>query len=857
MRPDAWKLGSGLGLLAVVAFLLLDDEVARETLWRAVLVAAVGGVVVGIRRNRPVREGPWWLIATALMILTVSNLLDHPLWAQPWAQPVADGLAMLAFPLIGLGALAMTRCQVPGGDRDSAIDGAIVMIAMATLLAGTVYRADHLLDEVALVSRLLNTVVAPVMMAAIAAAAFRLLFVGSLRIVAAWLMVVAAMSALLGNIARALLLSSGGYERGVWTDVLILLAYILIPIAALHPSSPALTAPADRVHRRFTYARLVVLGAALLSAPIALLLRGIDGQQRITVLASVLLALLVLWRLGRLAIERERTRRMLQLRAERQGALADLGRRALREPDVDTVISDVLGRCNDHLDVHHCEVTVPEPGGVVDDVVAVPVAEDGRVLRVVVGREWGEDDLAFLLSAANLIAVAIERSATSRLLHDAAMHDALTGLPNRALILDRLGHALTRRHHPGLGPHVLFIDLDGFKRVNDDLGHQAGDDVLVEVAVRLLELVRDGDTVGRLAGDEFVVLCEDVTAEEAGRIANRIIDTLHRPYTVAERDIRVTASVGLSAPGDVVVDAELALAQADAAMYVAKEQPGVAVAAFDGALGAAQARRRTLERELEVAVEADELALVFQPLLRLEDARPIGAEALLRWEHPIEGRRLPGSFLPTAELSNLILPVGGWVLDHAMQQLAIWQTQLDPLTPWRLYVNLAGRQLADARLVAEIAGLLERYAIDPRRIGFEVAETAVVDDRVVATATSLSALGVGLALDDFGTGYASIAHLRRLPLDVIKLDGSLAARVDTSPPDRAIIRAVCSLGHELGLSVLAERIETEAQRSVLEELGCDLGQGYLLGRPMEPEALQLPATLIRRRSAPVTATAAP
>lgn len=846
MRLEPWKLGSGLGVLAVVGYLLSADlDLVRETIWRLVLIASCVGILWGVHHHRPARRRPWWLLLAALVTLVLSNLIDYPLWAQPDTTAMADALSMLAFPLIGLGALSLTRSQVPGGDRDSAIDGAIVMIAMATLLAGTAHHPDTLAGEAALTTRLLHTVVAPLMMSAIAAASFRVLFVGSLRNMSAWFMVTAAFTGLLGNTARAVLLSQGTYERGVPSDALILVAYIVIGLAAMHPSMVELSAPVDQRHRRFTYARLTVLGVSLMAAPTTLLVGGVDGGQLVTVLSSMLLVLLVLWRLSRLAMEREHTRAQLRRRAERQEVMAELGRRALHGSDVDALIAEAMTRCTDHLETSYCEVVDPglsparfgpPPAGVLH----LTVEEEGRTLVAERETPFGDEDHSFLAAIANLISVAIERHATQELLHDAAVRDALTGLPNRTLILERLSHCLVRRHPEGTATHVLFVDLDGFKRVNDDLGHHAGDQVLIEVAHRLIGVVRAEDTVGRLAGDEFVVVCDDLTPEAAYQIASRVTEALQRPFEVDGRTVRITASLGLAAVDDDVRNAEHALAQADTAMYVAKTQPGSAMATFDDALGAAHDRRRALERDLEQAIAGDELALVFQPLWRLDGNRVIGAEALVRWDHPEQGRLSPAHFLPIAELSDLILLVGDWVLERAFEHAARWQAQVEDDTEWTLFVNLAGRQLADPRLVLRVEHLLATYGVRPERIGFEVSETSVVDDRVVDTATALAGLGVQLAMDDFGAGYSSIAHLRRLPLDVLKLDGSLAANVVDGPQDRAIVRAVCAIAHELGMQVLAERIETAEQRAALHGLGCHLGQGYHLGRPVEPDDLELP-----------------
>ncbi|TVR20671.1 MAG: bifunctional diguanylate cyclase/phosphodiesterase [Nitriliruptor sp.] len=851
MQAHVWKLGVGLGVVAGVAFLLSETELVRETVWLVTLLGACAGVAVGIRAHRPTRQHPWWLLFTALAILAVANLLDYPLWATPASTAWSDPLAILAFPLIGVGALALSRAQAPGGDRESAIDGAIVMVAMAAVLSGTAYHPQHLGGEVDLAARVLHTVVAPLMMAAVAAATFRLLFVGSLRIASAWLVVAAAVMALVGNAVRAVLVSAGLYERGVWTDLFILLAYVSIALASLHPSAPSLTAPADRRYRRFTYPRLIVLGLALLAAPATILARGTGGDQFVTVLATAVVSLLVLWRLSRMAVERERSRRELHNRADRQAALAALGRHALDATSVDDLVAETLRACRDHVEVDRCELAgaVATPSDLTGgDTVVLPVAEDGRALVVQRRARFSAEERAFLASAAHLVTLAIERHAAQQAMEQAAIHDALTGLPNRRRILERLAEILRRTQREGRSVCVMFIDLDGFKRVNDDHGHQVGDAVLVAAARRLQDVFRGEDTVGRLAGDEFVVIAEHVSDQAARSSAHRVLTSLSHPFQVQGCSVRVGVSLGLTIPLADVGDPERVLAQADAAMYVAKAQLGPSMAVYDGVLGATREQQRELERELERALADGEFALVYQPLWRLDDHSPIGAEALLRWDHPERGRLDPGAFLAVAEQSDLILAIGEWVLERATEQLARWQVELPASHPWALYVNLAGRQLLVPGLVEQVRTLLARHDVRPDRLGFEVSERAVVDDRVVATATTLASLGVRLAWDDFGTGFSSISHLRGWPLDIIKLDGSLVQSAVSSPEDAGIVRAMCSVAHELGMEVLAEHVDSAEQLATVEHLGCDLAQGYHLGRPVEAGELRLPR---RPEDAPV------
>ena len=580
MRLYGWKLGAGAGVLAGAGFLLLDGELLRETIWRLVLIGSCVGIVLGVRWHRPASKHPWWLLLAALALLTVANLATYPAWSTPTAAVVADYIAMLAFPLIGVAALALARLQAPGGDRESAIDGAIVMVAMATVLAGTVYRPDVFADDVTMAARLLNTVIAPLMMAAVAAATFRLLFVGSVRIVSAWFVVGAAAAGLFGNTMRALLTAEGTYERGTWSDVFILLAYAAIGLASLHPSSPQLTQEAAPRHRRFTHARLAVLGAALLAAPVTLAIRDTGDAWSVPVIASAVLSALVLWRLSGLVVERERTRRALHERVERQEALAEMGRQAIDDPDLERLTADAVDRCRDLLDLDRCRVG-QAPTHEEDGVVALRIAEDGRMLVAERAGPWSDEDVAFLQAVANVLAGAIEREATHELIRRQAVQDALTGLPNRLALFDRLEQALAAHQRTREPLAVMFLDLDGFKRINDEYGHHAGDLLLIEVADRLAATVRTSDTVGRLAGDEFVVISERTDLEQASHVADRILAVLAEPVDVGGVRIHIGASIGIVVSVNAMLDAEHLLAQADHAMYTAKTRPGSATSAVE------------------------------------------------------------------------------------------------------------------------------------------------------------------------------------------------------------------------------------------------------------------------------------
>ena len=420
-----------------------------------------------------------------------------------------------------------------------------------------------------------------------------------------------------------------------------------------------------------------------------------------------------------------------------------------------------------------------------------------------------------------------ERKAAELELAHQALHDALTGLPNRVLFLDRLKHALARSKRRGAGATaVFFLDVDRFKLVNDSLGHDAGDELLVDVARRLGDVLRPADTVARFGGDEFTVLCEDVAdGDEAEAIAGRIVDVFAEPFVLAGGEIFLSTSVGIALAGGPDELPEDLIRDADAAMYRAKERGKARFEVFDEDMRAHAVRRLEMESALRRALERGELRVHYQPLCEVAGGEVVGCEALVRWEHPERGLLAPAEFVPLAEETGLILPLGEWVLRAACLAAAGWPPG------WEVAVNLTARQLAQPDLVGVVSSALEDAGLAPGRLCLELTESAVLGAGAAETLRALKALGVRLAIDDFGTGWSSLGHLRSFPLDVVKLDRSFVAGLGTIARDDAIAAAVISLAHALGLRTIAEGVETPAQRAMLERLGCDAAQGYLLGRP--------------------------
>jgi diguanylate cyclase (GGDEF)-like protein/PAS domain S-box-containing protein len=449
-------------------------------------------------------------------------------------------------------------------------------------------------------------------------------------------------------------------------------------------------------------------------------------------------------------------------------------------------------------------------------------------------REFKPGDIDFAQSLANVLGDTVERQLTDDDLRHQALHDPLTGLPNRVLFLDRLQHALERqRRRRGLTA-ILMLDLDRFKLVNDGLGHKIGDELLAEAAPRLKQIVRSSDTVARFGGDEFAILLEEISGEhDATDMAQRIASVFTRPFVLDGSEHFVTASIGIvlaeggELPDDLMRDA-------DAAMNRAKERGRARYELFDvGLRGRAMSRLR-VENDLRRALDRDELTLDYQPLVSLRDHSIASVEALIRWEHPIRGRISPADFIPVAEENGLIEPIGRWVLDHACRQAARWYESRPDAPPISMSVNLSAIQVANHGLAKTVADSLRASGLDPACLSLEITESVLLDDADgrADILRSLKEIGVRLVLDDFGTGYSSLSYLTRLPLDALKVDRSFVDGLGTEPRDTAITEAIVAMSHALSLEVVGEGAETQLQITELTRLGCDLVQGFHFSRPV-------------------------
>jgi len=599
-----------------------------------------------------------------------------------------------------------------------------------------------------------------------------------------------------------------------------------------------------------------------------------DAEPVSLLLGSLALVMLAFARATRLVSATRATRRKLVSRERKSAALAANSSDAVAVIDADRrIISDhnlgpVVGYPDHHIhgmdlltlvasnDLEAAENIIRRslaaPGQVFDIVLRVNHGGHYQIwLNARLVNLLGDPDVAGIV--VNLHDITDRKRAVDELNHQ-AFHDALTGLANRALFRNRLDHALDRNARTGADPAVIFLDLDGFKTINDSLGHDAGDDLLREVAARLLAAVRRGDTVGRLGGDEFAILIEESlrSLDEATTIAERVLQSLTTPVSLGHQQVVVSASLGIAVGDGDCSSADL-LRDADVAMYRAKTTGKAKWTVYDAGMRTVAVERLALENDLRQALDRKEFRLEYQPVIELETGRVVGFEALLRWDHPEFGVLPPDRFIPITEENGLIVPIGRWVLGEATRTAARWQKKFGTQRHVTMAVNVSGRQLASSDLVADVADALARSGLTPSSLVLEMTETVLISDPTAAAERlhELRRLGVRLAIDDFGTGYSSLSYLRHFPVDILKIDRSFVHTITEREKVPAIVRGLLDLGRTLQLETVAEGVELDFQRKQLREENCDLAQGFLFARPLPPEDAELLLTELALNDAAV------
>ena len=454
-------------------------------------------------------------------------------------------------------------------------------------------------------------------------------------------------------------------------------------------------------------------------------------------------------------------------------------------------------------------------------------------------RDFKPEDIDFVQSLANVLGDAVERQLTDDDIRHRALHDQLTGLPNRLLFIDRLQQALERQRRRRSLTAILVLDLDRFKLVNDSLGHRIGDELLAAAAPRLKQAIRSSDTVARFGGDEFAILLEEIGDErEAIEMAQRIAGVFARPFVLGGNEHFVTTSIGIALarggeqPEDLIRDAGVA-------MNRAKERGRARYELFDVGLRGRAISRLQVENDLRRALDRDELRLDYQPLVSLRDHSIVGVEALIRWDHPVRGLIAPSDFISVAEENGLIEPIGYWVLDHACRQAARWSHARSDAQPISISVNLSAVQVANRGLAQTIDDAVRATGLDPACLSLEITESVLLADvdGLSRVLEALKGIGARLVLDDFGVGYSSLSYLTRLPIDALKVDRSFVDGLGTEPGDTAITEAIIAMSHALSLDVVGEGAETALQIAELTRLGCDFAQGFHFSRPVPADAI--------------------
>jgi diguanylate cyclase (GGDEF)-like protein/PAS domain S-box-containing protein len=829
----------------------------------ALALLATAALAVGIARWKPDSARAWWWIGTGLALAFFGEITSwgYERLGSSAFPSMADALHLAAYPAFVAGLLTLAASSRTVRDRSAILDAWIIAAAAALILWLV------LMDAYASGSGLTSAqrafaIAYPAGDVLLLALAVRLLFAFRTRSPANLLLFGAVGSMLIGDVLFALGDLRLGAAHGGVANACILISYVLLGAAGLHRSVAAPVEPADaEVTVRPT--RLVLLILAALVPPMLAIANEVGWWRQPDAIFSVAIATIVvstlvivrMWaltRVERAGVELRGRNRFESMIAHSQDVVA------VAQPDgileylspastlqwgfepetrVGTrlsvlVPSDDRARLNEHLTLaaalpragnHEFDLRLRRQDGIV------------RENEVVATNLIGETGINGLVITFHDVT---EQKKLERELQHQAFHDSLTELANRALFFDRVEHALVRHRRDLLGKvAVLFIDLDDFKSVNDGLGHRFGDELLIAVGERLRECLRPGDTAARLGGDEFAVLLEDqADLEDAKRVAQRLLEVLQLPASVGTLELAVPASIGI-AVAEIGTTPQDLLRDADIAMYTAKAKGKGRYEVFDSSMRVRATQRLEFRAELSGALERDELHLDYQPIIDVATGRIVSVEALLRWHHPERGIIPPLEFIPFAEESGLIVPIGRWVIETACHEAATWQSVAG--WPVAVAVNVSGTQLSDPELVPHVRGALERSGLAPESLVLELTETVLMEDTVqtIRVLEALKEIGVRISVDDFGTGYCSLAYLRRFPVDDVKIDRTFIDELGRVPTSSTLASSIVTLADSLGVSAVAEGVETEEQIAILRDLDCELAQGFLFSRPVDAARL--------------------
>jgi diguanylate cyclase (GGDEF)-like protein/PAS domain S-box-containing protein len=857
-RPS-WACWSylGAGALLIGLYLAAHTEILGipEWAWRfsiamVINTSAAVALVVGIRRWRPEPLLAWSLLAVSQAIYALADFIFYWQYYIDHSKSypsLADAFYLGRYPFIFAGLVIILRRRNQY-DRMAMVDSLIIAIGVG-VLSWVFLMEPYTMGNLALSVRLV-ALAYPLADLIMVVLVMYLLVGGRSRnpsfyILAGGLVLLVADDSLYGwRNLHGNFFSSGSICEIGW-----LVYYLTAGACALHPSVRNLSKPFRRVDERTSFGRIWALGAAALVGPVLLVSEAVLGRPVDAVaigIGSFAIVILVVLRLTDVVRHLERS----QGRFRSLAANAPIG---IMETSTFGVVdfanermAEIAGReVEALLGQGWIEIIHPEDEEVLMGLIEQSAKERTKlVTRFRLRRP--DDEVRFVqisvtpkATPAGIGAVVSVEDVTKEVedqeeLKRQAFYDTLTGLPNRALFLDRLKQELTREMRSHSQIAVLFLDLDDFKTVNDSLGHDAGDAVLKEVGARFLGGVRAGETAARFGGDEFVFMIRDIDqADDAVAAAQRLLALLAPPIRWADQDLMLTASVGIVVP-DGHLDATAILRDADTAMYEAKREGRNGYVVFGDDLHVRTVDRLNVDRSLHQALSRGEFEIYYQPVVEPFSGRPVGAEALIRWNHPTRGVVPPSEFIPIAEESGLIKPIGRWVFEQAVSQMAAWDADCGGPHLHELAINLSARQLADPGMFDSIRDTLQRYDIDPRRVCAEITETVMMADGRTneRSLDALRDLEIRVALDDFGTGYSSLAYLHTLPVTTVKVDRSFVERLGADDDSTPVVRAIIEMSHALGLDVVAEGVSSPLLVDTVVALGCDRAQGFHWARPM-------------------------
>ncbi len=882
-RPQLWQGYLAFGAIGMFFYLLIPPLQGNPVLLNTIGLSSWIAVIVGIRRNKPAYSLPWWLFAVGFLLYWMGNVYTYSypqliLHHEVPFPSIGDAIYLTVYPAQMLGLLLLVRKRNPHRNRNSLIDAAILTLGLS-LLSWVLQIAPYLHDPTMGLLPKLVSVAYPLGDILMLAATIRLLLDSGRRRPAFYLLSASIVSLLTTDFIYGILTLDNAFHHQLLLDLGWTSYQLLWAAAALHPSMIDLEKPVEnRGGAKLTPLRLALLTGASLIAPVCILLKELrrgDLDLIVIICASVVLFGFVVMRMVDLVRQQERSVERERLLSEEKARLtAEIQRRSSEArfaslvqhaSDLITVVGEdatityqspsserVLGYpAEELLGTRFDRLVAPEDAGrllrLLGDGSAYPRRE-GEVIECTL-RHCDGSLRQFEILHTNLLAdehvqgIVLnardisERKAFEQQLSHQAFHDPVTNLPNRALFVERVRHAIGRARREGSGLGVVFLDIDDFKTINDSLGHGAGDAALMDVAKRLSASIRTSDTAARFGGDEFVVLLEGLDGTgTAAEVAERILEDLRQPLMVAGKELVVRGSIGISIlEENSAAGADELIRDADAAMYIAKRDGKGGYRLFEPEMHAGVLARLELRADLQRALENGQFELYYQPIVRLADGCVVGMEALLRWRHPERGLVVPGEFIPFAEETGLIVPIGRWVLREACRQAKELQrmaaTEGGPLY---MCVNLSVKQLQHSDVISDVEDALGESGLQPRLLTLEITESMLIDDPDIAVVklNELRALGLRIAMDDFGTGYSSLSYLSRFPVDVIKMDRSFL-RPEATREAADLSSAVVALGSSLALEVVAEGIELDEQWQRLRELGCELGQGFHFARPME------------------------